>query len=110
MDFGRVQFGRRANRRFNYRPVYYDEDKEDLQDRVEKARMKATGTYRPEGFKERIKNGYKYQLGAYSTPYHMVASGSKARFLFILIIVGLTFYLAFYSQVFSVIFEAFYNA
>ena len=109
MDFGRIQMGRRANKRFNYRPMYYDEDKEELQDRVVKAKMEASGKYEPDGFEERIKNGYKYRSNAYSSSYNVVSSGSRVRFLFILCTLGLLFYLAFYTETFSIIFEAFYH-
>jgi len=108
MDFGRIQMGRRANKRFNYRPMYYDADKEDLKERVNKAEMSASGKYKTSGFEKRIKHGFKNQAGNYTNQYNVVTSGGRVRLLFIIIVIGLTFYLTFYTRVFSVIFEAFY--
>lgn len=109
MDFGRTQMGRRTNRRFNYRPMYYDADREDLQDRVKQAEMAAKGEYDPKGFEDRIRRRFRNQ-GVQSNSNHNFISGSKPRLLFIILVIGLMFYLTFYSRAFSVIFEAFYNA
>ena len=110
MDLGRVKFGRRANKRFNYRPMYYDPDMEDLRHRVKNAEMERTGVYDEKGFKERIRTGYKNKTGQYSSQYNVVASGARVRVLFIALALGVLCYLIFYTRTFSSIFESLYNA
>ncbi|MBI1305106.1 MAG: hypothetical protein GC181_00670 [Bacteroidetes bacterium] len=110
MEIRRIQFGRRANRRFNYIPRYYDEDKEDLENRVNNVRMEVSGNYDPKGFEQRIRDGFNKKSTAYQTPYNTINHGSRIRFLFILITLGLVFYLAFYTKAFGIIFGAFINA
>jgi len=110
MDFGRVQIGRRANKRFNYRPMYYNEDLDDLHTRVKRAEMEKSGEFDANGFKDRIRSGYRNKTGQYSNEYNVVASGAKVRVFFIALALGLLCYLVFYTRTFSTIFEAFYNA
>ncbi|MCB0734118.1 MAG: hypothetical protein H6608_09115 [Flavobacteriales bacterium] len=109
MDFGRVSFGRRANRRFQYRPRYYDPDKEDLDIRVSRAHMESTGEYNPEGFENRIRQGFQQRSTLYTSEYNVIRQGARIRTILIILALGLVFYLTFYTNAFGVIFEAFYN-
>ena len=108
MQLSRVKMGRRNNKRFNYRPRYYDEQKEDLQNRVEQITAEVTGNYSAEGSKKRLQSAFKNRghqpLDASSQQQRLV---SRVCFLLIAAILGSLAYLAFYTDTIDVIFEGF---
>jgi len=110
MELPRVTFGRRGNKRYNYKPRYYDEDKEDLQDRVERAKAEASGNYSAEGSRRRLQSAFKNRK---STPIDPLAQKqkmvSRIRVFLIALVLGAVAYLAFYTNAISIIFEAFNN-
>jgi len=59
MEFRRLDYGRRTNRKFNYKPRYYDEDMEDLHERAERTQKIRDGDNSMESYSERIKHGYR---------------------------------------------------
>lgn len=100
--------GRRGNKRFNYRPRYYDERKEDLENRVERITSEVTGEYSAEGSRRRLQSAFKNRgtqpLDPVSQQQRLV---SRVRFLLIAAVLGSLAYLAFYTNTLDIIFEGF---
>ncbi|MFT4522116.1 MAG: hypothetical protein ACI8ZN_001056 [Bacteroidia bacterium] len=107
MAFERVKFGRRANRRFNYQPIYYDADREELTSRVEQ--IKDNKSNKVEGYQARIKASYQRRNVAYNSDYNYIKSAARLRQLAIAILLGLALYLVFQTNTFSIVYDAFYN-
>ena len=68
MQLSRVKMGRRGNKRFQYRPRYYDEQREDLEGRIERITSEVTGKYSAEGSKRRLKTAFKKPGASTSGP------------------------------------------
>jgi hypothetical protein len=110
MEFPRIQYGRRTNKQFNYIPRVYDPAKEDLDERVQKARAIRDKTNSEEDYAERIRKSYKSRSPVVSSGANKVALVARLRIMMIAVILGLMFYLVFYTDVIYVIFGAFSNA
>lgn len=110
MEFPRIQYGRRTNRRFDYKPRFYDEGKEDLDERVDRARKERDGLNGEQDFEQRIRYAYQRRDLTPSSAVDNARVISRLRVLAIATILGLLFYLLFYTDVIYVIFEAFDNA
>ncbi len=108
MQLSRVKMGRRGNKRFQYRPRYYDEQREDLEGRIERITSEVTGKYSAEGSKRRLKTAFKNRghqpLDPTAQQQRLV---SRVRVLLIAAILGSLAYLAFYTNTLDVIFEGF---
>lgn len=90
MIFSKFGFGKTSNRRFNYIPRYYNAEKEELQERVRRAKEEINET----NYADRIRNGFKHRTNAYNTVKNPL-SMSSVRVLLIAIILGSIFYLMF---------------
>ncbi|MCB9261089.1 MAG: hypothetical protein H6607_01770 [Flavobacteriales bacterium] len=106
MELPRVKIGRRHHKQFNYIPVFYDEDKEDLHNRIEKAKSERDGTV--EGFENRIRMAYKHRdvvpIDNHARKMKLV---SQLRVLMFVIVFSMIAYLVFYTNTINIIFEAF---
>jgi hypothetical protein len=107
MEFPRIRFGRTTNRRFNYIPRYYDEDKEEFNERVERARQELEGSNNPDDFAKRMKAGFKKRTKAYNSVYNIDKKGSTLRTIFIAGMLGLIFYLLFSHDIIGKMFGLF---
>jgi hypothetical protein len=108
MELPRVSYGRRGNKRFNYKPRFYDEDKEDLYNRVEQSLAEKTGNFSAEGSKQRLQAAFKNRSSQAIDPAAQQQKlASRIRFILIALILGSMAYLVFYTNAFSIIFEAF---
>lgn len=108
MEFPRITYGRRGHKRFNYKPVFYDADKEDLDNRVERAKAEASGEYSAEGFQKRLEASFRNRQTLPEDPYaRQLKSVSRIRYILIVAILGSMAYLVFYTNTISIIFEAF---
>lgn len=85
------------NRRFKYRSVYYDKNKEDLHKRVDQAKAKYHGESNPELAKERIKDIFDRR---YRKEYHVFNDNSlyKLRVVAIVLVLSLIAYVAWESD------------
>ncbi len=108
MEFSRVKMGRRNNKRFNYKPRYYDEDRENLHNRKELIKAEVTGDYSAEGSKLRIQTAYKNRgvrpLDPAAQQQRVV---SRIRILLIALILGSIAYMVFYTDTLPVIISGF---
>jgi len=110
MEFRRIEFGRRTNRKFTYTPRYYDEDMEDLHERVERGKKIRDGITEMDTYAERIKHGFRTKQKPAKEGANQALWVSRLRVIVIAAILGMLFYLFFYTDVIIVIFEAFSNA
>jgi len=110
MEFRRLDYGRRTNRKFNYKPRYYDEDMEDLHERAERTQKIRDGDNSMESYSERIKHGYRTKQTPEKKEVNQALWISRLRFILIASILGMLLYLFFYTDVINTIFEAFSNA
>jgi len=110
MELPRVKYGRRGHKRFNYTPRYYDEDKEDLENRIEKITAEVTGEYSHKGSKRRLETAFKNRS---TQPLDPTAQQqklvSRVRFLLIVIVLTSLAYMVFYTNTFAVIVDGFKN-
>ena len=108
MELPRVKMGRRHNKRFNYVPRYYDEDKEDLENRKEKIKAEVTGKYSYEGSRRRLQAGFRNgQRESVDPSMQQLKLVSRIRVLLIVIVLASLAYMVFYTNTISTIFEAF---
>jgi hypothetical protein len=112
LNFGRP--GRVANKQFKYVPRYYDEDQEDLDYRVARARREKDLSDNPntpaEGdHKERMRKAMQFRTEAFNTPKNSMNKFAAVRTVIIAAILVLIFYLLFSSDIILRIFDAFYN-
>lgn len=105
-----MEYGRRTNRQFNYVPRYYNEDMEDLHERADLARQVREGKSEPGNYAERIRDGFRLRQQPVSKGMNQARWVSRLRTLAIAFILGLLFYLLFYTDVIYFIFEVFQNA
>jgi len=110
MEFRRIEFGRRTNRQFNYTPRYYDETMEDLHERADRARRIRDAEKGDDTHKERIKHAFRARQVPERQGVNQALWISRLRVVVIAVILGLMFYLFFFTDVISTIFEAFSNA
>lgn len=100
--------GRRGNKRFNYRPRYYDERKEDLENRIERITSEVTGVYSAEGSRKRLETAFKNRgrqpIDAQGQQQKIVY---RMRIILIAAILGSLAYLAFYTDTIDIIFQGF---
>ena len=82
------------NKQFNYIPVYYDQQKEELQERIRKIEAEAKGDKTDEEFNRSIIKGSFRHMSAYRT------KGNRASSLRIVIIIAIL--LAFVFFLFSI--------
>jgi hypothetical protein len=106
MGISSVTPGRRNNKRFSYTPRYFDEAKEDLEYRVERAKREIGEIEGTDGFQERIRKGYKYGAGP-SKVVNTQKAISRVRFMATATILGLIAYLIFYTDTLKIITLAF---
>lgn len=94
-------------RKFNYKPVYYDEDMEDLHERVAKAKSEKeiNSNKTAEEVKESIRNNFrrKYESEYSSTP----ETFRKLRVFLIAIVLGVIVYQVFNSELIDKIITGF---
>jgi hypothetical protein len=94
-------------RKFNYKPVYYDEDMEDLHERVARAKSKKeiNSNKTAVEIKENIRNNFKrkYESEYSSTP----DTFRKMRILLIAIVLGVILYQVFNSELIDKIITGF---
>lgn len=107
MIFSRFGFGKASNRRFNYVPRYYDADKEEFEQRVDRARRELKGEQKPEDFRERIRQAYDYRSKAYNHVYNNDYKKSIIRRWLIAGLLGAIFYLLITSSLLDRILSAF---
>ena len=108
MEFPRITYGRRGHKRFNYKPVFYDPDKEDLENRVEKAKAEMTGEFDFQGYKKRLEASFRNRQSIPDDPFaRQLKMVSRIRFWLIAVVLGSLAYLVFYTNTISIIFEAF---
>lgn len=111
MELPRVSYGRRGNKRFDYKPRYYNEEKEDLLNRIERVKSEASGEYSAEGSKRRLEAAFKNRKSVPVDPNaQQQRLVSRVRILLIALILGTAAYLVFYTNTISIIFEAFKDA
>jgi len=110
MEFRRIEFGRRTNRQFNYTPRYYNEAMEDLHDRADRARRIRDAEKGEKTHGERIRQAFKARQVPEREGVNQALWISRLRVVVIAVILGLMFYLFFFTDVISTIFEAFSNA
>lgn len=91
-------------------PRYYNEDMEDLHERAEQARSIRDGRTEPTNYAERIRDGFRLRQQPVSTGMDQARWISRMRTVAIAVILGLLFYLLFYTDVIYFIFEVFQNA
>jgi|SRR5210317_949096 hypothetical protein len=108
MELPRVKMGRRSNKRFNYTPRYFDEEKEDLENRIEKIKAEVTGNYSKEGFEKRLRAGFKNREKEVSDPGAQQALlVSRLRVLLLVVVFSMIAYMVFYTNTIEVIFQGF---
>lgn len=109
LKFGRP--GRAKNRRFKYVPRYYDEDMEDLEYRVDKARRErdkmAAAASAEENLETRMRKAMEFRTESYNREYNSMNKYSGARTILIAGILLFIFYLIFSSDLILRIFDAF---
>lgn len=103
MEFPRIPFNRKTHRRFNYQPVYYDPDKEDLEQRVKAAKGES------DDHAENIRRGFRSYDRAYGNRYNQELRKSKIRTYLLVATFAYIFYRLLTSDVILKIFEAFIN-
>ncbi len=77
------------NKKFNYRPVYYDQKKEEREKRMKAALEEETGDYE-KALRERMQLQWKRTAGARSR------RASNQRLVIIFVVIALLFYLVFF--------------
>lgn len=95
------------NRRFNYVPRFYNEDMDDLRNRVNSAKAKENEEYDIKGFKDRIKQGYERRDQAYNTHHNKEIWVSRLRLFLIIGILTLITWQLMTHDLLTFIFEAF---
>ena len=76
------------NKKFNYRPVYYDQKKEEREKRLKSALEEGSENYE-QALRDRIQMRWKRTAGKRDR------KASNQRLIIILVVIGLLFYLAF---------------
>lgn len=106
MELPRIPFNRKTNRRYNYQPVYYDPLKEDLDQRVRKAKGESGN---PEDYAENIRQGFRAQQNQYGNRYNQELKKSKIRTILLVMVFSVLVYQILQSDLILRIFEAFAN-
>lgn len=104
MELPRIPFHRKTNRRYNYQPVYYDPNKEDLENRVRKARGDTNTT---SDYAENIRQGFRAQQSMYGNRYNQELKRSRIRTFILIIVFGILVYQLMRSDLILRLFEAF---
>lgn len=104
MELPRIPFNRKTNRRYNYQPVYYDPLKEDLDQRVRKAKGETGGS---DNYAENIRQGFRAQQNQYGNRYNQELKKSKIRTFVLVIVFAVLVYQLLQSDLILRIFEAF---
>lgn len=112
LKFGRP--GRVANKQFKYVSRYYDEDKEDLDYRVARARRERdlaneTAEELESDHAKRMRKAMQFRTDAFNTQKNSMNKFAGVRTIIIAIILFIIFYLLFSSDIILRIFDAFYN-
>ena len=79
--------------RFEYRPRFYDPEKEELMDRVRSAEQE--GDYSTENMKSRIAGGFRRKTGGYATDRQFRSQQVKQSNRRLLIIVGFLIFMGY---------------
>lgn len=110
MKFGRP--GRVANKRFKYIPRYYDEDRIEFEQNVERARRERDRMEQHEplahgGHEERMRKAMEFRTRAFNTEKNSMNKYASVRTIIIAGILFFIFYLIFSSDIILRIFDAF---
>lgn len=95
------------NRRFNYVPRFYDEDMDDLRNRIKAAESKEKNEYDVKGFRDRIRSGYERRENAYNTHHNKAIWASRIRLVLIIGILSVITWQLMTHDLLTFIFEAF---
>lgn len=106
MEFPRIPYTRRTNRRFNYQPVYFDPEMDDLQHRVNMARGE---TSNEQTYGDNIRRGFRSFGNAHANRYNHELRKSKIRMWLLVLFFGVLAWYVFQSDLIFRIFEAFIN-
>jgi hypothetical protein len=104
MEFPRIPFHRKTHRRYNYQPIYYDPQKEDLDQRVKMAKGES------DNYAENIRKGFRSYERAYGNRYNEELRKSKIRTYILVAAFSYLFYRIFTSEIILKVFEAFIDA
>jgi hypothetical protein len=89
-------------KRFNFRPRFYDPDKEDLELREQRIKeelgIATEKKYDGKSYRDRIKGQFRNQGRSESKTSASARRSQNTRLIFMIIILALVFYLFFYSN------------
>lgn len=77
------------NKKFNYRPLYYDQKKEEREKRMKTALEEGEENYE-QALRDRIQNRWKRNVGSKER------KASNQRLIIIVLVIAMLFYLAFF--------------
>ncbi len=108
IELPRIPYKRKGNRRFNYVPKYYNEEKERLRSQIAFHQDKNKNPSKDiHQIKRNIRNSFGYQ-NAEKSRYNLDEKGRKLSILAIAVILCLILYLATEGSLLSKLFDIFY--
>ena len=109
IELPRIPYKRKANRRFNYVPKYYDPEKERLQAQIDFHKKKSISKNEDiEQVKRNIRNSFSYN-NIEKTRYNLDEKGRNVRTFLIAILLIVIFYFVVDGNLLDKLFYIFYS-